>query len=42
MSHNCKGKKAESQAVFVDHNIYCFGEIIDAFSVREMFKNKEI
>ena len=40
ISHRCLEKKAESQAVFVDHNFYCSGEIIDALFVREMCKDK--
>ena len=34
-------KKPETQAVFVDHNAYCFGKIIELLRIREMCKNKE-
>ena len=34
-------KKPETQAVFVDHNAYCFGKIIELLRIRAMCKNKE-
>ena len=34
-------KKPRAKAVFVDHNAYCFGKIIESLWIQEMYKNKE-
>ena len=34
-------KQALIQAVFVDHNAYCFGKIIESLWIQEMYENKE-
>ena len=31
----------ESQAVFVDHNVYCFWKIIDSLGILEVFNNED-
>ena len=41
ITHLHREKKPEAQAVFVDHNAYCFGKIIDSLPIRAMCENEE-